>query len=154
MKAGYTALNFTWIKEKGVIILATVAIYVCFESAENIPNMNIKLWHIKKFSTVFLEAYHCRMGRYLNMNQSSRSATENFVFLKVANNGSLKTNCCFEWSARWNALAKKLACLKLGNRLLWSLGCWINFFHFHQWGLHLFLRRKNKSFSTRNGCQS
>ena len=44
MKAGYTALNFFLIKEKGVIILATVAIYVCFESAENTPNMNIKLF--------------------------------------------------------------------------------------------------------------
>ena len=47
------------------------------------------------------------MGRYSNMNQSSRAATENFVFLKAANNGSLKTNCCFEpRRARWNALAK------------------------------------------------
>ena len=82
--------------------------------------MNIKLFflHIKRFSTVFLEAYHCRMGRYSNMNQSSRAATENFVFLKAANNGSLKTNCYFESRARWNALAKKLACLKAGKRLL------------------------------------
>ena len=48
MKAGYTALNFTRIKEKCVIILATVAIYVCFESAENTPNMNIKLFFAYK----------------------------------------------------------------------------------------------------------
>ena len=40
------------------------------------------------------------------MNQSSRAATENFVFLRAANNGSLKTNCCFESRARYNALAK------------------------------------------------
>ena len=30
------------------------------------------------------------------MNQGSRAATENFVFLKAANNGSLKPDCCFE----------------------------------------------------------
>ena len=55
---------------------------------------------------MFLEAYHCRMGRYSNINQTSRAATENFVFLKAANNCSLKANCCFESRARWNALAK------------------------------------------------
>ena len=56
------------------------------------------------------------------MNQSSRAATESFVFLKAANNGSLKTNCCFESRARWNALAKnnglpqgrRTASLKIG----------------------------------------
>ena len=31
-----------------VIILATVAIYVCVESAENTPNMNIKLFYLYK----------------------------------------------------------------------------------------------------------
>ena len=66
MEAGHTALNFTYeLKKKCVITLATVAIYVCFESAENTPNMNIKLFlYIKNISTVFLEAYHCRMGQY------------------------------------------------------------------------------------------
>ena len=49
---------------------------------------------------------------------------------------------------------KKLACLKAGKRLLWSLACWPNFSHFHQWGLHLFLRRKNKNYRTCNVCQS
>ena len=100
----------------------------------------------KKFSTVLLEAYHCQMGRYSNMNHRSRAATENFTFLKAANNGSLKTNCCFESRARWNALAKKLACLKAGKRLLWSLACWTNFLHFHQWGLHclVFAKKKQK----------
>ena len=49
---------------------------------------------------------------------------------------------------------KKLACLKAGKRLPWSLACWNNFFHFHQWGLHLFLRRKNKNYRTRKACQS
>ena len=88
------------------------------------------------------------------MNQSSRAATENFVFLKAVNNGSLKTNCCFVSRARWNALAKKLACLKVGKRLLGSLACWTNFFHFRQWGLHLLLRRKNKNYRTRNASQS
>ena len=29
---------------------------------------------------------------------------------------------------------KKLACLKVGKRLLRSLACWTNFFHFHQMG--------------------
>ena len=42
------------------------------------------------------------------MNQSSRAATENFVFLKVGNNSLLKTNCCFESRAQWNARAKKI----------------------------------------------
>ena len=42
MKAEHTALYFTSMKEKSVIILATVAKYVCFESAENTPNINIK----------------------------------------------------------------------------------------------------------------
>ena len=42
-------------KEKGVIILATVAIYPCFESAENTPNMKIKLFfaYIKNFPQCF-----------------------------------------------------------------------------------------------------
>ena len=55
MKAGNTALNFLLIKEKDVIILATVAMYVCFESAENTPNMNIKLFfaYKKKFPQCF-----------------------------------------------------------------------------------------------------
>ena len=61
---------------------------------------------------------------------------------------------CFESRVRWNALAKKLACLKAGKRLLWSLACWTNIFHFHQWGLHLFLRRKNKNYHTHNASQS
>ena len=29
-----------------------------------------------------------------------------------------------------------------------------NFFHFHQWGLHLFLRRKNRNHPTCNASQS
>ena len=49
---------------------------------------------------------------------------------------------------------QKLACLEAGKRLLWSLACWTNFFHFHQWGLHLFLRRKNKNYRTRDASQS
>ena len=55
MKAGHTALNFTWTKEKCVIILATVAIYVYFESAENTPIMNIKLFFVyeKSFPQCF-----------------------------------------------------------------------------------------------------
>ena len=85
MKAGYTAPNVFSIKEKGVIILTTVAIYVCFENAENTPNMNIKLFfaHIYKKipQSTLLEGYHCRMGRYSNMIQSSGAATENFIFL-------------------------------------------------------------------------
>ena len=48
MKAGYTAPNFTSINEKCAIILATVAIYVCFVSVENTPNMNIKLFFAYK----------------------------------------------------------------------------------------------------------
>ena len=88
------------------------------------------------------------------MIQSSRAATENFVFLKATNNGSLKTNCCLESRARWNALAKKLACLKAGKRLLRSLAFWTNFFHFHQWGLHLFLRRKKQNHRACNAGQS
>ena len=28
------------------------------------------------------------------------------------------------------------------------------FYYFHQWGLHLFLRRKNKNYRTRNASQS
>ena len=97
---------------------------------------------------MFLEAYHCRMGRYSNMNPCSRAATENFVFLKAANNGSLKTNCCFESKARWNALAKKLACLKAGKRLLWSLACWTNFFFiFTNGGCTCFYEEKAKIFA-------
>ena len=108
-------------------ILATVSVYVCFDSAENSSNMNIRFFvEYKKKTTVFLEAYHRRMGRYSNVNQRSRAATENFVFLKAANNGSLKTNCSFESRARWNALAKKFACPKPGKRLLPSLAFWTN----------------------------
>ena len=103
---------------------------------------------------MFLEAYHCRMGRYSNMNQSSRAATENFVFLKAANNGSLQTNCCFESRARWNARAKNWPASRQENGFfeVWPVG--LIFFHFYQWRLHLFLRRKNKNYRTRNASQS
>ena len=73
---------------------------------------------------MFLEAYHCRMGRYSNMDQSSRVATENFVFLKAANNGSLKTNFCFESRTRWNALAKNWPASRQENGFfeVWPVG--------------------------------
>ena len=35
---------------------------------------------------------------------------------------------------------------------VWPVG--LIFFHFHQWGLHLFLGRKNKNYRTRNASQS
>ena len=103
---------------------------------------------------MFLEAYQLRMGRYSNMTRSSRAATENFVFLKAANNGSLKTNCCFESRARWNALAKNWPASRQENSFfkVWPVG--LIFLHFHQWRLHLFLRRKNQNYRTRNACQS
>ena len=45
-KQGTQHCTFLEFKKKSVIILATVAIYVCFESAENTPNMNIKLFFV------------------------------------------------------------------------------------------------------------
>ena len=117
--------------------------------------MNIKLFFAyKKISTVFLEAYNCRMGRYSNMNQSSRAATLNFVFLKAANNGSLKTNCCFASRARWNALAKhwpqgrKTVSLKFG-----LLDYFFFFFIFTNGGCTCFYEEK-KYYRTRNPHQS
>ena len=94
------------------------------------------------------------MGRDSNTNQSSRATTENFVFLKAANNGSLKTNCCFEPRARWNALAKNWPASRQENGFfeVWAVG--LIFFHFYQWGLHSFLRRKNKNYRTRKASQS
>ena len=50
------------------------------------------------------------------MNQSSRAATENFVFLMAANNCSLKISCCFESKAPWNALAGKKIGLLQGRK--------------------------------------
>ena len=97
---------------------------------------------------MFLEAYHCRMGRYSNMNQSSRAATKNFVFLKAANNGLIKANCCFESRARWNALAKNWPASRQENGFFeaWPVRLFF-FYYFHQWGLHLFLRRKKQKLS-------
>ena len=93
---------------------------------------------------MFLEAYHCRMGRYSNMNQSSRAATENFVFLKAANNGSLKANCCFESRARWNALAKNWPASRQENGFfeVWPVG--LIFFIFTNGGCTCFYEEKTK----------
>ena len=99
----------------------------------------------KKIPTVFLEAYHCRMGRYSNMNQSSHAATENFVFLKAANDGSIKTNCCFESRARWNALAKNWPASGQENGFfeVWPVG--LIFFHFSRVGVaFIFTKKKQK----------
>ena len=103
---------------------------------------------------MFLEAYHCQMGRYSNMNQRSPAATENFVFLKAANNDSLKTNCCFESRARWNALAKNWPASRQENGFfeVWPVG--LIFCIFTNGARHLFLRRKNKNYRTRNASQS
>ena len=95
---------------------------------------------------MFLEAYHCRMGRYSNMNQSSRAATKNFVFLKAANNGSLKANCCFESRARWNALAKNWPASRQENGFFeaWPVGLFF-FFSFSPVGVALvFTKKKTK----------
>ena len=95
---------------------------------------------------MFLEAYHCLIGRYSNMNQSSRAATENFVFLKVANNGSLKTNCCFESIPRWNVLAKNWPASRQENGF---------FFSFSLMGVALvFTKKKQKLSHARNASQS
>ena len=93
---------------------------------------------------MFLEAYHCRMGRYSNMNQSSRAATENFVFLKAANNGSLKTNCCFE-KARWNALTKNWPSSRQENGIfeVWPVG--LIFFIFINGGCTCLYEEKTKN---------
>ena len=119
--------------------------------------MNIKLFfaYIKKFSTVFLEAYHCRMGRSSNMNQTLPAATENFVFLKVGNNGSLKTNCCFESRARWNALAKKWPPSRQENDFFEVWPVRLIFFIFTNGGCTCFYEKKNnKNYRTSKACQS
>ena len=46
------------------------------------------------------------------MNQSSRAATENFVFLNAANNGSLKTNCSLTQERDCLPQGRKTASLK------------------------------------------
>ena len=93
---------------------------------------------------MFLEAYHWRMGRCLNMNQSSRAAAENFVFLKAANNGSLKTNCCFEPRARWNALARNWPASRQKNGFfeVWPVG--LIFFIFTSGDCTCFCEEKKK----------
>ena len=61
---------------------------------------------------MFLEPYHWWMGRYSNMNQSSRAATENFVFLNAANNGSLKNNFSLSQERDCLPQGRKTASLK------------------------------------------
>ena len=84
------------------------------------------------------------MGRYSNMNQSSRAATENFVFLKAANNGSLKTSGCLESRARWNALAKNWPASRQENGFfeVWPVG--LIFFIFTNRGCTCFYEEKTK----------
>ena len=84
------------------------------------------------------------MGRYSNTNQSSRAATENFVFLKAANNGSLKTNCCFESRARWNVLAKNWPASRQENGFfeVWPVG--LIFGIFNNGGCTCFCEEKTK----------
>ena len=91
---------------------------------------------------MFLEAYHCRMGRSSNVNQTLLAATENLVFLKVGNNGSLKTNCGFESRARWNALAKKWPPSKNDFFEVWPVG--LIFFIFTNGGCTCFYEEKTK----------
>ena len=111
--------------------------------------MNIKLFfaYTQKISAVFLEAYHCRMGRYSNMNQSSRAATENFAFLNSTNNGSIKANCCFEPRVRWNALAKNWPASRQENGFfeVWPVG--LIFFIFTNGGCTCFYEEKAKIFA-------
>ena len=96
---------------------------------------------------MFLEEYHCWMGRYSNTNQSSRAATENFVFLKAANNGSLKPNCCFESIARWNALAKNWPASRQENGFfeVWPVG--LLFLSFSPMGVALVLTKEKQKLS-------
>ena len=88
------------------------------------------------------------------MNQSSRAATENFVFLKAANNGLMKANCCFESRARWNALAKNWPASRQENGFfeVWPVGLF--FFIFTNGGCTCFYEEKNKNYRTRNASQS
>ena len=96
------------------------------------------------------------------MNQSSRAATENFVFRKAANNGSLKTNCCFESIVRWNVLAKNWPSSRQENGFfeVWPFG--LIFFIFTNGGCTCFYEKKlklkqkikNKNYRTHNASQS
>ena len=69
---------------------------------------------------------------------------ENFVFLKTANNGSLKANCCFESRARWNALAKNWLASRQENGFfeVWPVGLFI--FVFTNGGCTCFYEEKTK----------
>ena len=84
------------------------------------------------------------MGQYANMNQSSRAATENFVFLEAANNGSLKTNCCFEFKSAMECIGKKWPASRQENGFfeVWPVG--LIFFIFTIGGFTCFYEEKTK----------
>ena len=109
-------------------------------------NVNLFFAYIKIFHSVF-GSVSLPMGRYSNMNQSSRAATENFVFLNAANNGSLKTNCCFVSRARWNALAKNRPASRQekGFFEVWPVG--LIFFIFTNGACTCFCEEKAKIFA-------
>ena len=86
---------------------------------------------------MFLEAYSLPDGTIFKYESKLTCCNENFVFLKAANNGSLKTNCCFESRARWNALAKNWPASRQE-----SLACWTNFFIFTNGGCTCFYAEK------------
>ena len=79
-------------RKKGAITTTTAVVCVYFESAENTPDMGIKILKKKKISTECLETGI--IAGWHNIQISIKTHVlqmQNFVILKAANNGLLKS---------------------------------------------------------------
>ena len=117
--------------------------------------MNISYFlHISNISHTIFGRVSLPDGTIFKYESKLTCCNWKFCFSQGSKQWFIKSQLLFWVNSAMECTGKKLAYLKAGKRLLWSLACWTNFFHFHQWGLHLFLRRKNKNYRTRNASQS
>ena len=67
-----------------------------------------------------------------------------FCFSQGSKQWFIRCQLLFWVKSAMECTGKKLACLKAGKRLLWSLACWTNFFSFSPMGVALVFTKKKQ----------